>query len=211
MPPLGHEQEVLERIGSSAGVQAIGAANHLPLSGEPWLGSFAVRGYDHPPGDLPHAYPAVVTEGYFAAMGIPVVSGRVFSSADRQDTQPVAVVSRPLADQFWPDGGAVGGHVFFPWMDEWIEVVGVVGEVSQEVLTSRGDFAIYLPFAQAPQSAMTLVIQATGDVAGIAAGVRRTVAEIDPNVPVSEVRPAGQLVRTISRYIGNFTPDPVAR
>ncbi len=150
---LGFFESMAGELAAHAGVRSVNWANLAPLEREISAVSVAIE--DHP--TAPNA-PAFVlwnvasTPGYFRALGIPLLQGRLFTDADRSATEPVAVIGARMARRFWPGQSAIGKRIR-PMSDrEWRTVVGVVGDVEQYALTgypSWIDGVEYVPLAQA--------------------------------------------------------------
>jgi predicted permease len=180
--------------------------NAVPLGGlEPLLpvemdGHPLVIGSDA----VPLLWAGAVTPAYFRVMRIPLLRGRVFDDSDAERTARVVLVSAATARRYWPDEDPIGKRMRVVWEDDWRTVVGVVGDVRQYALSGRTPAlitgAMYMPFPQAVAldrripSAMTLVARSSADPAEIALGMRRLVASVNPDVPVSDVRSMGAVV-----------------
>jgi putative ABC transport system permease protein len=146
-------------------------------------------------GDSPTATPEQVTPGYFAAMGIPLVSGRLFEERDRMGTPYVCVVNETMAKQLWPGENAVGHTIkMFDSVAPWVTVVGVVRDIRQTGAQGKVPLTMFFPYAQAESSAyytpasMTVLLRTSGDPVALAGSVRQAVHELDATVPVSDVR-----------------------
>jgi putative ABC transport system permease protein len=178
---------LVERVAALPGVAAASAINHLPLAGDLWLLGFEVEGVPTPrPGDEPRAAYRVVMPRYFATMRQPVLRGRAFDDSDRASTLPVVVVNARLAARHWPGGDAVGRRLRLG--DDWLTVVGVVGDVPQATLVDPIEDEVYLPLAQrqiraAARMPMTLVVRTGGDIA-IHSTVRDAVWRLDRQAAV---------------------------
>ena len=180
---------ILERVATFPGVESAAAVNPLPLR-DPLNGlAIRVQGQHEDLGrTLPSAdHYQMITPGYIRAMGIPLLSGRAFTDADRPGSPDVVLVSESIARRFWPDGDAVGKRIGYPWPSPWLTIVGVVKDVKVDSLNSGPTTAVYRPFAQSPIPAMTVVIRTTARPGEIASLLRATVGELDPTVPVSDV------------------------
>jgi predicted permease len=148
------------------------------------------RAADAPPGGLLQAGWRAVTPGFFDTLKIPVLRGRTFTSADRADAMPVAVISDSLARRLWPGRDAVGRRVYWGGVDgEPRTVVGVVADIRDVRLDADPTPTMYLAYEQLPLDSMTLLLRTRPGAAGVAADVRRTLHAIDPALPVPDVRP----------------------
>jgi putative ABC transport system permease protein len=180
-------QTLVERVAALPGVVAASAINHLPLSGDLWLLGFQVE--DAPPrqpGEGPRAAYRVVLPGYFAAMRQPVLRGRAFDDSDRSGSLPVVIVNARLAGRHWPGGDPIGRRLRLG--DDWLTVVGVVGDVPQASLVDPIEDEVYLPLAQrqiqaAARMPMTLVVR-TGAAIAVDGAVRETVWRLDRQAAV---------------------------
>jgi len=194
--------EILENVRRVPGVESAGAVRALPLATELGDWGLQVEGYAPPPGEQVQGDWQIVTPGYFETMGIPLRRGRFFTAADRRDAQPVIVISEAMAERFWPGKDPVGRRIRVKGSGapHWSTVVGVVGDVRHNGLTAQVKGAWYLPRSQFDLSAgalipgMTLVIKAAGNPADLAGPVRAVIRDIDPRLPVSEVRALRDLV-----------------
>jgi putative ABC transport system permease protein len=199
-------ERLQERIGAMPGVTAVGAINILPLSGN--YDSRGVQIEDHPKpegqGEAPQA--RSVTPGYFAAMGIPLVRGRLFEPRDLEGAPRVVVISEAMARQYWPGEDPVGRRITFnsgiPREQQQVvggpgsrDVVGIVGDVRHLGLDERDVPMFYTPHAQQPSyHTMTVVVRSAGAATGLPAAVRAALREMDASVPLYQVRPLDQVL-----------------
>ncbi len=194
-------------VGELPGVERVGAVSSLPMSDAIYGWSFNVE--DRPPADPEHtevAFGRIVTPGYFEAIGTPLVRGRMFGVTDAADAAPVVIVSRALAERFWPGEDPIGKRVKrhgYYGDDPWLTVVGVVGDVQDVGLGERLGIALYRPYAQTDAGyarTMTLAVRTGGPAELVVPGLRAAVASVDPSVPTFRVRPieyvlAGSIAR----------------
>jgi hypothetical protein len=129
-----------------------------------------------------------ITSEFPRVMGIPLVAGRVFTAADRQRQDGVALINTRMARQFWPDGSALGRRVKPAWWNRWVTVVGVVGDVRERVLSEEPGPEVYTLYGQvdAP-SGMSLVARIEGDSEPLAGSLAALVRELGGNAPVKNV------------------------
>jgi putative ABC transport system permease protein len=193
-----HEQ-VIERLKALPGVSAAGGTTVTPFTQGSANGTFLV--VDHPvdgfrdfealakdPAVAGEAEFRVASRGYFEALGIPLLAGRLFDAHDGPDTPHVAVISNSLARQRWPRGDALGRRIEFGNMDgdlRLFTIVGVVGDVREAGLDAAPRPTFYGDFRQRPRktSDFTYLVRASSDPAVLAAAARRVVTELDPEVP----------------------------
>ena len=176
--------DALNRARSVPGIMAAGITDILPLGGDrSWQVSAVgqVYGKSHPP---PEPSIRVVSDGYFAAAGIPLRLGRWFTERDRASSDRVVVVNETLARTLWPGRNPVGQGIT---QDGGRRVIGVVGDVRHEALETAGGPEMYLPMRQTGDySAMELVVRTALPPDSLAAGIRAALRPIDPNLPVRE-------------------------
>jgi putative ABC transport system permease protein len=195
--------ELLARLRGIPGVRGVGAVNSLPLTdGTDADGTFLIlprpeipRNLDdlgrlfHDPSRTGHAEFRLASAGYFRAMGIPLLRGRLFDERDAPDAPHVAVISRSLAERRWPNDDPIGKVIEFGNMDGDLRpftIVGVVGDVRETSLAAPPLPTIYAFYRQRPRTAstMTIVIQGPNvETPTVVAAARRAVRELAPDVP----------------------------
>jgi putative ABC transport system permease protein len=191
-------RQLRERLEALPGVEAAGAGFPLPLSGAGYFLAFGIEGREAPPPqDAPSAGIRFVTPGYLEALEIPLVDGRRITDADRAGAVEVAVVNRAMAERLWPGESPLGGRFTFgdPTAPdaEWLEIVGVVGDVRHGDLTTEPDMEVYLAMDQSPFSTATLVLRTGADPESLTSGVREAVRAVDPSLPVYRVQTLEQV------------------
>ena len=187
---------VLGNLAAMPGVNSAAAGTPVPFDGNGGTASFSIEGRPSASGDPgPHGEVGSVSPDYFAALQIPVRKGRVFSDADRKDTQPVAVIDEILARQYWPDEEAIGKHIRFDSTLPWSTIVGVVGHVKQSDLAGadvKGKY--YFPMYQMPQPLAGFLVRTGANPARLAASIREAVRAVDSSQPVSQIRLLSDMV-----------------
>ena len=208
-----------ERVRAMPGVEQVGAVQDLPVADGYSSLSILVDGM--PPvstAQAPVATPMIVTPGYFAAMAIPLVRGRLLTDADAEGAPLVVVASEAMVRKHWPGRDPVGATVRMLGLDgQWATVVGVVRDVRVGGFAGEMLPTLYFPHAQAGKSAyytparMSLVVRASGDPSVLAGPVRALVRALEPNAPVSRVQPMTQVVaesvetrRFVTRLLAGF-------
>jgi putative ABC transport system permease protein len=189
-------EDALERVRALPGVVATGAVSSAPLqgSGANW---FRVDGEPVPdPGARPEATLRAVAGDYFRALRIPVLQGRALTSRDATASAYAMVINESLARRrFGSVGGALGRRLrIYGWQDSAWTIVGVVGDVRTDRLDKPAPPTIYYPHLQGPANRMTVLARVAGDPQAIRT-LRRTIAEIDPNVAIYAAGTMGDLVR----------------
>jgi putative ABC transport system permease protein len=185
-------ETVEERIRALPGVDDVALTSDLPIGGSPLYQNLAFEGKPTAPGTEPEVYNRSVNDGFFRAMGIPLVKGRVFNSTDRESSPLVAVVNEAFVRQYYPGEDVLGKRI--RWASDggpWITIVGVVGDVRGLSLEQAEVPAVHMPIAQERNSWrrwMDIAIRARGEAAALAPSLRRQIAAVDPQVPVTRVR-----------------------
>jgi putative ABC transport system permease protein len=182
---------LLGRVRALPDVRATGIANSLPLAGSLASG-FAIEGRsERKPSDLPTTMIFAVTPDYFQAMGIRLLSGRVFSIDDRAKTSRVVIINETLARKNFPGENPLGHRIDFSWGP--CEIVGVVADVTQngiDRLTGAQAYGPFAQFAQLPAFSMSfnLVVRSSGPPDRVLGLLRPAVYAVDRNQPVGTVR-----------------------
>ena len=169
-------------------------------------------------GEVPDANYVVISPAYFQTLQIPLRQGRQFTDFDTPGTQPVAIVSEYLSQKYWPGQDPIGKRLKASTdandnSQPWLTVVGVAGNVR-----TRGQYAefqpeIYVPYTQYPWvlTPRHILVRTTGDPLAIVPEIRRQVAALDKNVPLSEIQTMNEVVagpiqqsRTLMWLLGAF-------
>jgi putative ABC transport system permease protein len=181
---------IAEQVAALPGVQAVGFCDCRPPDYGRSAGAMRVEGGATSIAEMPQAFQLRVHASYFAALRIPVLAGRAFTSADRAGSLPVVVVSQSFARRHLGAGGdvaaALGRRVAFG-DTVWHAVVGVVGDVRYNGLAAPADPTVYYPFAQVPFPGMDMFVRAAGDPLRVVPSVRRAVLDVDPELPIARV------------------------
>jgi putative ABC transport system permease protein len=168
------------------GVEAVGGIKHLPFkgTGEKW----PVYPAGDPPqrGTAPEVMALHVTAGYFEAMGIPLVAGRLFD--DRSPTGGVSevMINHALARRFFPGRSAVGERIAFDSANS-VAVIGVVGDVRQGALDREAEPAIYVNGLQNLRVRVTIVARTKGDAGAMASAIRAAIWDVNPSQTITTV------------------------
>jgi len=175
-----------ERLRALPGVTAVSRINGLPLG--PGINVLSFRRADRPeppPGQEPSALFRVVDDDYFTTAGIPLVAGRQFGSGDVAGGQPVAIISRELADELWRGEDPLGRQVQFTTTTRTI--VGVVAGVRSTNIAEPPMPEMYIPLAQANTRSVTFLVKSSLPAAQVLASAREVVRSFDSRLPL--IRP----------------------
>ena len=193
--PTQFLEQLIPRAAALPGVEGVAISNDLPLEGDDTTtGLSDVEGRaPFPRGQQPLVGVHAVNPGYFRSMGIPQLRGREFSASDNANSTPVVIINQKLAETLWPGQDALGKH-FHLMGDKQSEVVGVVGNVLHNGLGESVSLESYLAFPQNPWSYVGLAVRTHGDPGAVYGAVRSLVEQIDPELPVHDMRPMEQVV-----------------
>jgi predicted permease len=204
---------LLEAIGQQPGVAAAGIVTNVPLSGNDGKSAITPRGYVPPTGESLHGhYFYSVTGDYFSALGIPLREGRSLTSADSHHSDPVCVVDEDFAHRYWPNGGAVGQHVFQGTDSDdaqLFRIVGIVGSVKQaDVTESQGQGAVYVPYQYREGANIFVVTRTSQAPEAFADTLRRIIRATDPELAIDDIRSMES--RVAESLIGRSSPAMLA-
>ena len=190
--------EFLPRVVGIPGVRSVAAIDTLPMRG----GSEQPIAVEGRPAEVFALQRNVsvrrATPGYFRTMGIPVLSGRDFSLADTSSDKAVAVISRSMANLFWPGENAIGKRFRISFTPETVrEVVGVVDDIRDRGLQILEPVTmLYLPIRQDDTNTVSLVVRGDGDVTRLTPGITKVLGEIDPELPIRNIQTMDEIVAT---------------
>ncbi|HEX7630656.1 MAG TPA: ABC transporter permease, partial [Lacunisphaera sp.] len=186
---------LLASLRNLPGTTAVGLTHVLPMQGNYVLG-FNIDG--RPPiaqSDLPNTNYYAVTPGYFPAMGIRLIRGRLFTEQDNEKAPRVAIISETLARQQFPNEDPLGKRINITnGPDAWREIVGIVYDVKQYGVDRESTMQSYEPFAQVPFNNLTAVIRTSGDARALHNAIRAQVFAVDKDQPVSSIKPLESIV-----------------
>jgi putative ABC transport system permease protein len=184
---------VLPEIAALPGVQAVTAAQTLPLGRNGWGQSVLAEGAKDPdPKNAPFCRYGIVFPGYFDALGIPIKSGRDFQSTDTPMSQRVAIVSESMARKLWPGQDPIGRRLKFvgdPDSIGYASVVGLVADVLQNVEDQKSRLEeVYVPHDQNPVQTMSFIIRSHEPTGTLSAKIRDILRQHDPDLAFTDVR-----------------------
>ena len=189
---LNFYTQAMERLRATAGIESVAMVSTLPLSG------FDRRGFhifDRPlanNSEAPSADTYSVSSEYFQVLKIPLKRGRLFTEQDRRGAPRVAIISEFCARSQFPHENALGKRIQLGGRDdtkEWLEIVGVVGDVRQYGLDRAPEMEAYIPQAQDLGFGYTLVARTTIDPQRLEQAAREAFLAVDRTQPVFRVRP----------------------
>lgn len=190
---LGYWNRVLERVRAVPGVEQVALSSSLPLGGGISVLSYQPEGKpEMPPNQQPLSHYVEASPGYFSTMGIAVVRGREFTDQDAVENPRTILISEAMARREFPDVDPIGRRFSFgPGEDgqpQWLEIVGVVGNVRQYRADQDPVPMTYAPYTAQPGRAQNLMIRTAGDPLAAAGAIRAALQALDPSLPVSPPR-----------------------
>ena len=185
--------DVLRRVRQAPGIESAAITDALPLGRNRTWGAGA-KGVTYAPGTYPTAFVRVVSEGYPAAMSVPVLAGRDFTASDTTGTEPVMLVNKTLADALWPGQNPIGQYIAGPCAKER-RVIGVVGDVKHLSLEQEAGNEMYMPARQCSDLAGAyLVVRSALPTGQLAGTLRGAIGPIAGQLASNDFRTLQQLV-----------------
>jgi putative ABC transport system permease protein len=185
--------QVIQDLAASPGVESVAATSAGPQFGG--FESMDVAPSDQTfSGDYPQAVYFNASPKYFTTLGVPLLKGRDFSSADNFSSTQVAIVNESLAKRFWPNADAVGKRLELVRENDRVEVVGVVGDINRFGLNESIQPEIYFPYSQRPRWATYLVLRTNAVPSAVITSVRAGLAKIDPDLVLARTSSMDQLI-----------------
>lgn len=194
------QKDFLDRLAGLPGVTSAAAISQAPLAGGGPQYTFSIEGLPLPsPSDAPIASYRVISPDYFKTLNIPLIAGRVFSETDKLDAPSAVIINETMARTMWPGENPVGKHmtVGVPLPGdriEWDTVVGVVGNIKHTSLNGDSGMQMYQSVLQAPARTMTYLVRTNSNPLALAETARTTVAAVDRNLPVANLKTMDQIV-----------------
>ena len=186
---------LIESASHQPGVVAFGGISSIPLSGKPNINVMTVVGHEPKPGQSVVAHDDYAVFGdYFKAMGLELREGRFLNAADAKANPQACVVDDVFARRYWPQGGALGGHLYVGSTrkvnpDEMFTIVGVVGAVKQADLAESGSNGVaYFSYPRSFNRSFFMVARTSLAPDSLALTLRKLVRDTDPEIPLNDIR-----------------------
>ncbi len=182
---------LLEASRAVPGVRYAGLTTYLPFSGNNNASVITIDGYVRAPGENPPVpgYNTIDSD-YFRAMGIRLLRGRMFAETDAENSQPVIIIDRFLAEKYWPKGNPLGGRIQrgIRGNGPLYTIVGVVENVKTTDLADQNPVGqVYFYYKQSPPRNVHLVVKGERAEAFFGNAIRRELLRIDPELPLDDV------------------------
>lgn len=190
---VGFFRRFLDELQRAPGVAAAGITSSLPLSGHnQGIYMLAESGAVTRLADAPIVWFRRVSAGYFRAMEIPLLRGRLFDASEARNARTV-IVNQQMASRYWPGEDPIGRRIRVPARDPqapapWLTVVGVVGSIHHMALATPAEPEVYLFYVDTPFRTAAVAVRTTLDPDSLAPLMSRTARAIDPEQALSGVR-----------------------
>jgi predicted permease len=182
------QADLRERVQALSGVEATAYASALPLSMDGGRQNVAIDGYRPAEGEDMEIFSNAVSDGYFEAMGVPLVKGRTFTAADREEAPGVVIVNESFVRRYWPGSDGLGRRVSLSGPDgPYLEVVGIARDSKYQSLYEDPKPYFYRPLSQAAEDRFTLVARTSLDPTTLSGPVRAAIRALDPSLPLEGV------------------------
>jgi putative ABC transport system permease protein len=186
------------RLAELPGVSQVALTSALPASGYSNSRGIEIEGRPLPEGSEPPEVDARwVSSGYFDALRLPLLAGRGLEARDDETAPRVAVISRSLAERFWPGEDPLGRRFRIARKDEpWLSVVGISGDVIHHWVMRRNSPTFYRPLPQEPRATLSFALRTGGDPEALAVSARRALLGLDPDQPAYNVKSMRRAIET---------------
>jgi predicted permease len=190
-------EKLMDKAAGQSGVKSAAMTMTVPLGDAAAMrmaGDLMIEGQTVSPGQaMPIGEFRFVSPSYFDTLHIPLLAGREFAKSDRPNTPFVAILSQSAARHIWGGTDPIGKR-FSPDMGEnWVQVIGVVGDIHEYGLDKKPADAIYVSIGQQAMGDGSLIVKTAGDPMSIAKRVIELIYEIDPNQPAARIRSLEQV------------------
>ncbi len=185
-------QQFLHSAAALQGVNNVALASNHPASNVDNDSSFfTIEGRPAPNSNqAPSADLQIISPDYFPVLRIPLLAGRLFLETDNSNAPPVAIISRGMAERYWPGENALGKR-FKPGKpdsnDPWLIIVGIVGDIRQNWWNPPSQPTVYRPFLQLPQRGMATLLRSNANPVGYVSALRSVVRQLDPDIALRGV------------------------
>ena len=191
-PAVSFYHDLQERLSVLPGIAGVGVAEGGPFSNSNNGGNLTVEGYTPKAGEAVGSSRVAAGPGFFKALGIPLRAGREFNDRDNTSAPKVVIVSEAFARKYFAGRNPIGGRMMMggsnhPVFDR--EIVGVAANVHTEVRDDPKE-TFYFPYSQWDKpERLVFYVRTTSDSAAVATQIRSLMRAVDPNIPLSTVKP----------------------
>ncbi len=183
-------ERLIERLKTLPDVQSVGAVDNLPLSRSTiFAPPYTIEGMPPPPPGIGSILAtSVISPGYLQTIGVPLLEGRHFDDQDKSTGPKVALISKKMAERYWPGESPIGKRLTLRYEKSPREIVGVVGDTKRYGLESDTIMEGYFPATQSFYELTTVAIRTGSNPLALVGAVRGEVQSLDKELPIYEVR-----------------------
>jgi putative ABC transport system permease protein len=183
-------KQVIERLERLPGVERVGGTTRLPLDGSRSSSGFIIEGHAPESTEINLTQAAFVSPGYFEAIGIPLLKGRLFTGQEDESQPGVIVINQSFAQRYFASEDPLGKRIKLGRQPQnpWLTIAGIVRDVKTEGLDIEARPQMYRSILQASNLLLTLVIRTSSNPSSLAETVRDEVRSVDPDMPVFGIR-----------------------
>jgi predicted permease len=196
-PRLQFVRQLIGGLSALPGAESAGAGSDLPWTGyDGNADGYTIEGRSPEYNSKTTGRYHVITPDYFRALGVPLLRGRFLDEHDDANGPKVILVNESMAKRYWPGEDAVGKRITFrnnPLEKDWIQIVGVVGDIKDTPENDSVRPGFYIPNAQQPLRSMWVVVRSIAEPAQLVNQVRMAVRQVDPDLAINEVRLMSQV------------------
>lgn len=180
------QDQLVDRVQALGGVQSMAWSRSVPFTYRVYPSSpVEVDGFETQPGEQPTVEYNEIGEGYFSTLGLPLVSGREFTRADNEGSQPVAIVNETMVQRFWRGENPMGRRLRVK--GRWLQVIGVARNSKYSSMLETSTPFFYTALRQVPPGGQNFQIRTRLAPTAIGRALGREIKTIDPNLAVGEV------------------------
>lgn len=189
-------QDLVSRLEQAPGVRGVSVASQFPPAG-PFSTPFRIEGVEASDQTLPSALITAASDGHFATLGVPLVSGRIFEPGDRTDAPAVAIVNQAFVSRYLSNAEAIGARVRTGPADRPsppMEIVGIVANTQNRGVREPASPEIFVPVDQQVNNQLFVLVRGSGDAGALLPTVRQQIAALDPDQPIYSVQSMDDVV-----------------
>jgi putative ABC transport system permease protein len=187
-------RDALAKISALPGVSSASAALSLPLNGSVLVPILISGESPIPFGQRPLVFWQSITPDYFRTIHARLLHGRTFNEHDTESAAGVVIVNETMARKFWPNQNPIGKQMIVARAELHVQVVGVVADVKPAGLDSEARGELYTPYDQRSWPSMSIAVRTYGDPMQISSAVRKQIAQVDADLPVTSIRTLEDIV-----------------
>jgi predicted permease len=191
-------ERLTDSLKSLPGVRSVGAGSDIPWTGYDENSSFVVEGRPIDPANQNNTRAHFATPEFFQTIGVPLLRGRYFNSADRRETRQVVIVNQALVARYFPQEDPLGKRIStydHPREEQWSTIVGVVGSLKDAPDSKEAKAATYWPHTQSGGREISFVLRVDGEPMSLLNAVRGALSSLDREIPIASASTLERVAR----------------